>query len=375
MRPSATRGPHAIVSPLRRTAAQPQNGERSPRPRAPSALLTPSIFRPATLAEDRLELWTAGLLRFHEFCDSNHVAESSRMPASDFLLSSFVAHHLGKVGKSAVDNWIAGLQLWHNIHDAPWRGSRALAAASRGVAKSTPASSRRPKRAPVTIDHARALRQRLDLSNAFDSAVYAVAAIAFRACCRLGELVLPSASGFDATRHVANDVTIHFKSTADGSQFAQFHIPFSKTTGIQGADIFLMKASDDVCAMEALRHHKAVNKAVPRDAPLFAWTTADGSWAPMTKDWFLERCGEVWRACGLEVVPGHSFRIGGTTDLLLRGVEPGIVAMQGRWTSAAFLKYWRQVELILPRFLSRAAPSVSLESIAASVTRFEAQLV
>lgn len=393
------------------TATQPARPRKLPA----TSPLAYSVLRPRILAQDRLRLWTSqygllrdiknaqilpkearevranailssvefstlktyssGLLRFHEFCDSFAVNEADRMPTSDYLLSSFVAHHLGRVGKSAVDNWIAGLQLWHNVHDAPWLGGRALTAASKGVVKNTPQSSYRPKRAPVTVEHIRCLRQHLDLSNAMDATVYAVAAVAFRGCCRLDELVTASEVVFDSTRQVTRGATVSFKKSGSGTLYAQFHIPWSKATGIRGADIILTATGDDACAVEALQHHLAVNRSVPGTAPLFGWTTADGGWAPLTRSWFLKRCAEIWTAHGLDVVPGHSFRIGGTTDLLLRGVEPGVVALQGRWSSGAFLKYWRQVEVILPMFLSRAAPHVSQVSIAASIARFEAQLV
>jgi len=48
---------------------------------------------------------------------------------------------------------------------------------------------------------------------------------------------------------------------------------------------------------------------------------------------------------------GHGFRIGGTTHLLLLGINPWIIMVQGRWSSQAFLGYWRQCEEILPLFM------------------------
>jgi hypothetical protein len=56
-------------------------------------------------------------------------------------------------------------------------------------------------------------------------------------------------------------------------------------------------------------------------------------------------------------MPGHAFRIGGATELLLEGVHPDVVATQGRWKSRAFLEYWRQIESILPLFISTAINS------------------
>lgn len=51
----------------------------------------------------------------------------------------------------------------------------------------------------------------------------------------------------------------------------------------------------------------------------------------MTKGWFMARCNEIWVAAGLPDMPGHGFRIGGATHLLLMGVAPDLVAAQGRF--------------------------------------------
>ncbi|TDL24499.1 hypothetical protein BD410DRAFT_719135 [Rickenella mellea] len=74
----------------------------------------------------------------------------------------------------------------------------------------------------------------------------------------------------------------------------------------------------------------------------------------MTRSWFMDRCNEIWNAAGYPELTGHSFRIGGATELLSRGVQPDIVATQGRWRSHAFLAYWRNVHRILPNFISSA---------------------
>lgn len=66
----------------------------------------------------------------------------------------------------------------------------------------------------------------------------------------------------------------------------------------------------------------------------------------------MDRCNEVWKACGLPEMTGHSFRIGGATYLLLLGTHPDVVAMQGGWESRAFLDYWRRIESILPLFIA-----------------------
>ncbi|KAH7909540.1 hypothetical protein BJ138DRAFT_1010615, partial [Hygrophoropsis aurantiaca] len=71
-------------------------------------------------------------------------------------------------------------------------------------------------------------------------------------------------------------------------------------------------------------------------------------------------------------VRGPAFRIGGATELLLQGLNPDVVAQQGRWKSQAFLEYWREIESILPMFISSsdsAARCASLESVMSVFSR------
>ncbi|KAF8592793.1 hypothetical protein K439DRAFT_1324433, partial [Ramaria rubella] len=104
----------------------------------------------------------------------------------------------------------------------------------------------------------------------------------------------------------------------------------------------------------ALEHHLVVNHSVPPNAPLFAWRTAADRWEPMTKEWFINRCKDIFRDHGLQIMDGHSLHIGGTTWLLLLGVDPWITKVIGCWSSAAFLTYWHKIEQILPDFISNA---------------------
>src|SRR5882672_11859124 len=83
----------------------------------------------------------------------------------------------------------------------------------------------------------------------------------------------------------------------------------------------------------AFNNHWLINSHVPPSAHIFAFETADGNHAPMCRLWFLSRCNEVWEKDGLTVLSGHSFRIGGTTHLLLMGINPFIVMAQGCWHS------------------------------------------
>ncbi|KAG2752769.1 hypothetical protein P692DRAFT_20691631, partial [Suillus brevipes Sb2] len=82
------------------------------------------------------------------------------------------------------------------------------------------------------------------------------------------------------------------------------------------------------------------------------------------------RCNQVWRRVNLLELTGHCFRIGGATELLLRGIPPDVIAMQGRWKSRAFLEYWRKIESILPLFITSSFKYSRVSMIHSSMDSF-----
>ncbi|KAH9850064.1 hypothetical protein C2E23DRAFT_735920 [Lenzites betulinus] len=383
---------------------------RKPRRPQPQNVVAKSPLRPFVLADERITSWTsphaasfhqqlstlvspaaasnlihviaegldirtkknygAGLLRFTQFCDDYHVAEKDRMPASEPLIAAFVARHAGLVRYDTIGSWLSGLSIWHAINGARWQGSSILSYAKKGAKKLEPPPL--PKRPPVTLEHMHALFIGLNLSNTFDAAVFAVACSAFWGCRRLGELILPSRAGFDAAKNVQSGVEVGIRVLPSGVKYAVFHIPWTKTTKKDGADIILTANSDPTDPVTALIHHRTINRGLPSHAPLFAFECSGESdgWAPMTRDWFLNRCNTVWENASLGKLTGHCFRIGGATELLLRGTHPDIVATQGGWKSKSFLEYWRKIEAILPLFISNAFDKSRAQLVSNSMDQF-----
>ena len=107
-----------------------------------------------------------------------------------------------------------------------------------------------------------------------------------------------------------------------------------------------------------------INASVPDHAPFFAYmdSSVPDGYSPLTRSDLMEQCNDIWVSAGLTALSGHSFRIGGTTHLLIHGVDPWIVMKQGCWSSNAFLLYWRNVEEILPLFIGDSMDSFSLKS-------------
>ena len=128
--------------------------------------------------------YAAGLLRFTRFCDDLSIAEDLRMPAPEWLLSAFVTTRGAReVGKGTLSAWLLGLQLWHNVNNAPWHGGTHLKRALQGASQATPPSSKKSKQLPITLWHLQSLRHHLTLSNTFDAAVFATVCVSFWCQC------------------------------------------------------------------------------------------------------------------------------------------------------------------------------------------------
>ena len=141
--------------------------------------------------EDTRIAYGAGLLMWHCFCDSKAIPEEARAPASQALLSTFVAYMATAYSGKTIAGYLSGVRAWHVLHSIPWTLDKAeMDTMLRAVNKLTPNSSKRKKRCPYTPDFISAVRQHLDLSKPLDAAVFACLTACFYASARLGEFTV-----------------------------------------------------------------------------------------------------------------------------------------------------------------------------------------
>jgi len=208
----------------------------------------------------------------------------------------------------------------------------------------------------MTIRHILSMKQHLTLTDTFDTAVFGTATVAFWCQCRLAEVTVDNK--FNPAIHASCSFPQRSGATASNVKFHSFWAPRMKTHP-KGEEIQWTDLRCPCSAEPAFMNHWHINSHVPSSAHIFTFETADGNHAPMCRSWFLSQCNEIWGKDGLDALSGHSFRIGGTTHLLLLGVNPFIVMVQGRWGSLAFLNYWCLCEEILPTFISFSISSKS----------------
>lgn len=278
---------------------------------------------------------------FLSFCDRENIPRALRLPASDNLLCAFIASNVGLVSGSTVQGYLAVLKAWHVFHNKPWLGSDRLRYVIQGVSNLAPSSSSQQSLPLVSRAMLILLARHLCLTSPLDACCFAAACTAFWAQLRLGEILSPRASSFSAASTVCRS---HLSRPLNANGSRKCHLPFTKVRKSRGEDVVICRQADASDPIDALAIHLLVNDP-PVDFPLFSYRSGDG-WKFLTQQKLVDCCNSVWGSAGLPPLCGHSFRMGGTRELLLAGVPPVAVKTLGRWSSDAFLKYERSIDRI-----------------------------
>ena len=74
----------------------------------------------ASWTEKTKEIYGAGLLVFHVYCDIHHITEALRCPITQPLLLAFLTSCAGAYLGSMLSNFVTGLYAWHELHGQLW---------------------------------------------------------------------------------------------------------------------------------------------------------------------------------------------------------------------------------------------------------------
>ena len=299
--------------------------------------------------EDMRVSYGAGLLMWHCFCDEKGVPEESRAPATQALLSAFVAHMAAAYSGKTIAGYLNGVRTWHILHGLQCAlEKKEMDTMLHAADKLTPSSSKRKKRQPYTPEFIATVRAHLDLEKPLDAAVYACLTMCFYASARLGEFTMQTLGSFSRSMHVT-PLNLSYDQDHNGLQVTVLHLPRTKAAGNEGEDVYWATQEGDTDPTAALAQHLRINQ--PPDAShLFAYKAAN-THRTLTKSKFLERVGDAARAAGLEPLQGHGIRIGSTLEYLLRGVPFDIMKAKGRWAGDSFQLYLRKHAIVIAPYI------------------------
>jgi len=218
---------------------------------------------------------------------------------------------------------------------------------------------------PISSEHLKTLKGRLNLRKPRHALFWAVAVVAFHAMARLGEL-LPATNS-----RIEFSIRLKHLTLEKGPKrpYALIMLPTTKVHDPNvETSLAIWADKSEICPWEALRtflkfrlqkHYGTESDAL--------WCIENGH--AIIKTWFLEALATYLPEFSFT---GHSFRSGGATYWASLGLPKWIIQRLGRWSSDAFEGYIRTNASILVGFAqaltgpSRQSAKGSLEVLSLS---------
>jgi hypothetical protein len=194
----------------------------------------------------------------------------------------------------------------------------------------------------------------LNHNEPLDTAFFACITTTFYAVARLGEFMVPSIAQFqaDPTKFISWNC-ISNAIDHNNLPITKFHILATKMSPTNGEDAYWAAQEGLSNPKTALENHLRVNPTEAKDH-LFAWKHPKGL-RPLSRMEFLKKLTAVASAAQLPDLKGHSLRIGGMLEYLLRGVPFDVVKSMGRWSGDAFTLYLREHAVVIAPYI-QASP-------------------
>ncbi|KAJ7658627.1 hypothetical protein DFH06DRAFT_1044561 [Mycena polygramma] len=300
----------------------------------------------AAWSDGTIETYGSGVLSYHVYCDSKHVLESQRAPASPTLIAGYLSTMAGIVSGGTLANYVAGVRAWHIIHGARWAMEKAeLDALLKAADALTPPSSKRKPRLPYTPEILCLLRPHFNLDIPLDASIWSNITTLFYSTSRGGEFTVKNLTAFNPAIHVKrSDVTDVVDR--NGLRLKDFFLPRTKSAA-HGEHVNWAKQNGPSDPEAALANHFRVNDP-PRNGALFAYRHGAGH-RPLTRAALDKRLKQAFKDAGLDPLLIHGIRIGSTVEYLLRGVPIDVMKIKGRWASDSFERYLRKhAEIMAP---------------------------
>ena len=292
----------------------------------------------AGLAPGTQRNYRSGERRYLRFCAD---CEQSPFPVDEQVLSTFVAYMYQQgLSVPTMKSYLAAVrhkQIALGLGDPVMSKMPQLQYVLKGVKRKQVGKPKRV-RLPITLEILGLLHSSWQhLPSRSDAAMlWAAATLCFFAFLRMGEVVVPSDSGFDPRVHLAyGDVRVN--STTD-PQWMEVHIKQSKCDQFgSGVKLAVGVSGAVICPVAAMLGYLIIRKGAP--GPLFQFE--DGH--PLTRARFVDRMRSALREVGIDssLYAGHSFRIGAATTAASRGLQDSLIKTLGRWESSAYMLYVR----------------------------------
>ena len=188
------------------------------------------------------------------------------------------------------------------------------------------------RKLPITLEILRAIHKAVDLSQPSGATFWAVCLTSFFGMLRKSSLFPPSGYGVPLIRHVkvCNEclvVSFSYSKTVQCKQRQPFVV------------LPMYQDHPELCPVRALVHAWLLAGITSLSQPLLPITNSCGTIKAMTGFQYQRLFKSVMAKLSLHGYSTHSFRRGGATHALYRGVPAEIIMAQGDWKSLSYLDY------------------------------------
>ena len=313
----------------------------------PSLTREAAAYAAASLRASTRRAYSTGQRRWLQFAAQRGF---SAFPLTETAVTLWVTDLARSLAPTTVDSYLsATLRLARELGYPCERPQfQMLSDVLQGIRNVKSASFREVRR-PLTCKVLAAVQPQLDMRTGNGRMLWAAMTLGTLGLLRSGEFALDETESVLSPKLLRVD-SVRFEH-AQGSALMRVRLRDTKTDRARvGVTVTVGPTGRHVCAVTAMASYLSERSAALPADPLFVFE--DDS---ILRRRSLVRLLKVLLSnAGVDssLYAGHSFRIGGATDLASRGVPDHEIQAAGRWTSDAFKRYVRFAD---ERHLSRAA--------------------
>ncbi|KAJ3975911.1 hypothetical protein EV361DRAFT_886294 [Lentinula raphanica] len=197
----------------------------------------------------------------------------------------------GNYAGTSVKNYVNGIRAWHIIHGIEWNiDQNTLDTMIKGAERLRPVHSRQEKRHPFTVSYITQILTDFNPTDPFDVACAACLTTSFYCIARVGELTVLRLQAFSPDQHIT-PMNIRRATDRNGFETTVLHVPRTKSSQIEGEDLYFSKQLGSTNPELLLQNHLALNRPEPSEH-LFTYSHGPArkpTRRPLTKAAFLQR--------------------------------------------------------------------------------------
>ena len=316
-----------------------------------SAYLAESLlfFR---LAKTSRATYNSSLRVFFRWANSHNCAyphfPEKPIPVGDLL--NFIGFRFlwDAVTYATIKKDLFAIQNFHQEHNVNWRWRDQILLNNVMTAIAKHIGIVRDTRKPITVNLLEKMLSFLDASHFDELVVMACFTLAVYALLRVSEYVITTS--YSKKNSPALKIKhISFFPTFNNPEFVKIRIENSKTdkTG-NGFEVSVGKTGTKFCPVDLLQQmlltrsqlgDKNEKLRIQKDNFLFVWKSGE----PLDSKDIRLLLGDLIELAGEDkkYYSSHSFRIGGATTMIRKGIDAAVVKQLGRWTGPTYCLYSR----------------------------------